>query len=60
MLEQRTEDSNRDERLKNLIIHHLAETNQDSAEERAKDEINKISELLTALGVADKPKKCTG
>ena len=57
MLEQKTEDLNRDERLKNFIVHHLPESNQDSAEERAKDETNKISELLIALGVADKPKK---
>ena len=36
MLEQKTEDLNRDKRLKNFIVHHLPESNQDSAEERGK------------------------
>ena len=57
MLEQKTKDLNRDERLKNFIVYRLPESNQDSAEERTKDETNKISELLIALGVADKPKE---
>ena len=57
MLEQKTEDMNRDERLKNFIVHRLPESNRDTADERREDDENKISEFLTVLGVPDKPKK---
>ena len=60
MLEQKTEDLNHDERFKNFIVHRLPESNQDTAEKRAKDEASNILELLTASEVADKPKQCTG
>ena len=57
LLEQKTEDMNRDERLKNFIVHRLPESNRDTADERREDNEKKISEFLTVLGVPDKPKK---
>ena len=37
MLKQKTVDLNRDKRLKHFIVHRLPESNQDTAEVRAKD-----------------------
>ena len=42
MLEQKTDDLNRDERMKNFVLYRLPESGMDTAEKRKEDEAKKI------------------
>ena len=57
MLEQKTDDLNRDERMKNFVVYRLPESGMDTAEKRKEDEAKKIKELLSAISVDDTPTK---
>ena len=57
MLEQKTDDLNRDERMKNFVVYRLPESAMDTAEKRKEDEAKKIKELLSTLSVDDTPTK---
>lgn len=57
ILEQKSDDINRDERMKNLIIYRLPESTKETAEERKADEAEKIAELLDSINVESTPEK---
>ena len=58
-LEQKYDDINREERMKNFIIYRLPESTKDTTELRKAEENAVVKELLESLGVQESPKKIT-
>ena len=57
LLEQKTDEINRESRMKNFIVHRLPESTKDTPDERRKEENDKIKELLDTLGIQQTPAK---
>ena len=58
-LEQKYDDINREERMKNFIIYRLPESTKDTTELRKEEENAVVKKLLESLGVQESPKKIT-